>query len=431
MNCRQSFLSRIDAMKNPFAMLVLLVFASGTVNAQLQPPTSTFQPYSPPVVGGLPPNARNLEQPVFVADRGFTSLPEGMSGNLGMDLLSAEEMGFQPSRTIPTLQQMEVFEPGALIAVVGEEPITIGDLVPPEKLTPKIIADPQFEMMLRKGLIERIDRKAFAQRFVIDKVAGKPLKEQKQARKHIEMQTTKIFYQKWVPMQRAKMNCASNLELEDKLMEMGMSLAAMQRDFAESTWAREHMNESVQEKPTVEFSEMQDYYSDHIDDFKRPAKARYQIMSAMFSKYQDKEAAYQGIVEMWNDVFVGGAPFEAVAKRKSSGFRASEGGQFDWTSPGALKSQVIDKALFENPVRGLSQIMEDSDGFHFIEVLERKNAYTQTFTEVQADIRKTLANEKTKKAREVFTKKVRESTPVWTKWPSDIPGSKDISLITQ
>ena len=227
------------------------------------------------------------------------------------------------------------------------------------------------------------------------------------------------------------MNCVSDLELEEKLAAMGKSLWSLKREFSESTWAGEHMRESVQEKPLVELSEMQDYYNDNLESFKRPAKARYQIMSAVFTKYLSREAAYQAIVEMWNDVFVGGAPFDAVAKRKSTGFHASEGGLFDWTTQAALKSKVIDKALFENPVRGLSQILEDSDGFHFIEVLERKNAAVQSFQDSQVEIRKTLADAKAKKQKTDFIKKVRETTPVWTKWPSDIPGSKDLTEYLQ
>lgn len=411
--------------------IIILAFAFLVVwaaFAQTQPPNNSFQPYTPPVVGGLPPDARNLEQPVFVADRGSASLPADTSD---YGLPSAEDMGFDQNKIAPSLQQMSIFEPGTLIAIVGEEPITIGDLVPPDKITPEIIANPQFEMMLRKGLVETIDRKAMAQRFVNDKVSGKPLKERAQAKKHIELQTTKIFYQKVVPVQKEKMKCVSDLELEEKLATMGKSLWSLKREFAESTWAGEHMRESIQEKPIVELSEMQDHYNDNIESFKRPSKARYQIMSAVFSKYASKEAAYQAIVEMWNDVFVGGAPFDAVAKRKSTGFHASEGGQFDWTTQGALKSKLIDKALFENPVRGLSQILEDSEGFHFIEVLERKNAFVQSFQDSQTEIRKTIAAEKSKKQKTEFIKKIRDITPVWTKWPSDIPGSKDLTEYLQ
>lgn len=409
-------------------MLALALLLTLSPFAQPQPPNNNFQPYTPTVVGGLPPNTGNLEQPVFVADRGtFGASAEASE----YEIPSAEDMGFDQATAVPSLEEMSRFEPGGLIAVVGEEHVMIGDLVPPDKITPEILANPQFEMMVRKMLVEAIDRKAMAQRFMNDKVSGKSSKEREQARKHIELQTTKIFYQKVVPAQKEKMKCVSDLELQEKLALMGKSLWSLKREFAESTWAGEHMRESIQEKPLIELSEMQDYYADNVDSFRRPSRAKYQIMSAMFDKYSDREAAYQAIVEMWNDVFVGGAPFDAVAKRKSTGFHASEGGRFDWTPIGALKSKVIEKAIFEIPVRGLSQILEDSDGFHFIEVLERQNAFIQPFQDSQVDIRKILASERSKKQKTDFIKKIREITPVWTKWPSDIPGSKDLNEYLQ
>jgi parvulin-like peptidyl-prolyl isomerase len=402
-------------MKNYVPMLAATLIL-GNACVCLAQQSSGYQPYTPTVVGGLPPSSKGLEQPVFVADR---ALEPSLSNESNLDAVPTSQ------------QQMTLFEAGMLVAAVGEERVTVGDLIPADKLTSKMMANPQFEMMLRKELVEAVTRKALAQRFVNDKVSGKPPKERAQARKQIELQTTKIFYQKVVPAQKEKMKCVSDLELEEKLAAMGKSLWSLKREFSESTWAGEHMRESVQEKPQVELSEMQDYYNDNLESFKRPAKARYQIMSAVFTKYPSREAAYQAIVEMWNDVFVGGAPFDAVAKRKSTGFHASEGGLFDWTTQAALKSKVIDKALFENPVRGLSQILEDSDGFHFIEVLERKNEAVQSFQDSQVEIRKTLSDAKAKKQKTDFMKKVRETTPVWTKWPSDIPGSKDLTEYLQ
>jgi hypothetical protein len=395
-----------------------------TTVVQAQPSSSAFQPYTPPVVGGLPPNSKNLEQPVYVADRGLSA-----DTDFSEPIITAEEMGFNATSSIPSLQEMTAFEAGTVIAAVGVDRVTIGDLVPANKINPELLNHPQFEMMIRKELVEAVTRKAMAQHFLNDKAGGKSPKEQAQAKKHIETQTTKIFFQKWVPMQKERMKCVSDLDLWEKLAAMGKSEQSMLHDFKESTWAQEHMRENVNEKPAVELSEIHDYYVDHIDSFKRPAKSRFQIMSAVFSKHPTKEAAYQSIAEMWNEVFTGGAPFEAVAKRRSSGLRAEQGGQMDWLTQGALKSKAIDKAIFENPVRGLSQIIEDEDGYHFLEVLERKESFTVLFAEAQGDIRKTIVKEKISKNRLDFIKKVREKTPVWTKWPADIPGSQDLALI--
>ena len=60
------------------------------------------------------------------------------------------------------------------IAVIDDEPVLVGDLLPAGKLTPKIADHRKFEVKLRKLLSEVITRKALAQRFINDKVAGKP-----------------------------------------------------------------------------------------------------------------------------------------------------------------------------------------------------------------------------------------------------------------
>jgi hypothetical protein len=209
---------------------------------------------------------------------------------------------------------------------------------------------------------------------------------------------------------------------------MGKSLASFKKEFAENTWAQEHLRESVKEKPIIELSELNDYYNDHIESYRRPAKVRFQILSAMFSKYPSKAVANQAIVDMGNEVRLGGSRFDGVAKRSSSGLKAAEGGQVDWTSQGALKSQVIDNAIFSLPVGGLSPILEDEDGFHIIEVLERVPAHVQSFVDSQAEIKKKLTKEKISKQRMEFIKKVRSETQVYTQWPADIPNSQDIGL---
>ena len=417
-------------MKNIIASLIVGLLATSCV-AIAQQNVNRYQPYTPTVVGGLPPGSKGLEQPVYVAERVSANQSMQVTNGLAPDFLSASSLGFDESKMAPATEKMDRFEAGMLVAVVGEDPVLVGDLFPPNKLTPQIVGHSQFEMQLRKELMEVVTRKSLAQRFLNDKVSGKAVKDRADAKKHMKTQTAKIFHQKWKPMQMERMGCESDLEFEEKLAEAGKSLPSMMRDFAENTWAQEHVRESVSEKPIVELSELNDYFNDNIDEFKRPARVRFQMLSANFSKFPNKEAAAKAIDDMGNQVLFGGAPFGAVAKRQSTGLGAADGGVFDWTTQGSLKSKKIDTAIFENPIRGLSQIIEDSEGYHIVEVLEREQAYTQTFAQAQAEIRKTLVQKKISKQRMEFIKKVREETFIWTKWPEDIPGSQDISLIQQ
>jgi hypothetical protein len=201
----------------------------------------------------------------------------------------------------------------------------------------------------------------------------------------------------------------------------------MMRSFAEQVWADQALREGVKEKPTIELEELRDYYDQHPDQWKRPSRVKFRIMTANFSKYPNRDAAYQAVVEMWNQVYYGGAPFEAVAKKLSTGFSADEGGNFDWTRRGVLKSAQIEQAIFTIPIRALSQVIEDTDGFHVVEVLERQDAYEMTFPQAQGEIRESILKNKRNNMENDYRKKIQELTPIWTRWPQDIPGSRDIS----
>ncbi len=415
-------------MKIAIASLAIVLLSS---NCPAQQDPNRYQPYTPTVVGGLPPGSSGLEQPVYVADRAVPNQPIDAADGSPAEFLTASSLGFDETKIVPSTDKMNRFEAGMLIAVVGEDPVLIGDLFPINKLTPKVIGDSQFEMAMRKGLMEIVTRKALSQRFLNDKVSGKPVKDRADAKKQMKTQTAKIFHQKWIPMQMERMKCESSLEFAEKLAEAGKTLQSMMRDFAENTWAQEHVREKVSENPIIELSELNDYFQEHIDDFKRPARVRFQMLSANFSKFPTKQDAFQAIADMGNQVLLGGAPFGAVAKRQSTGLGASDGGLFDWTTQGALKGKEIDKAIFENPIRGLSPVIETSDGYHIVEVLEREHAYTQSFAQGQAEIRKILIQKKVSKQRSDFIAKVRAETPIWTKWPEDIPGSQNISLLQQ
>ena len=62
-------------------------------------------------------------------------------------------------------------------------------------------------------------------------------------------------------------------------------------------------------------------------------------------------------------------------------------------------------------------------------VIERKNAQTVPFHEVQPEIKKKIIETKKKQTEKDYMQKVRETTPVWTRWPEDFPGAMPISDI--
>jgi hypothetical protein len=323
----------------------------------------------------------------------------------------------------------ELFAASYIVAVVGEERVLVGDLFPAEKVTVQMIENPEFQMHLRKSLKMSIQQKCLAQHFVNSQAAGKPKKERDDIRAKMMAKTAEIFRTKVLPEQVKRAKLETEAEFIQLLESQGTSLASMLRSFAEQVWADQALREGVKENPAVFLDEMQEYYDQHPDQWQRPSRARFRIMSAVFSKYPDRQAAYQAIAQMWNQVYFGGAPFEAVAKKLSSGFAADEGGTFDWTRRGALKSKPIDEAVFSIPIRALSQVIEDSEGFHIIEVLERQDAYQMTFPQAQGEIKESILKTKRTLLENDYKKKIQDLTPIWSRWPEDIPGSRDLSEI--
>lgn len=425
--------SKLNTVCHPYRMVIFtwltcaaFLFPSRLSHGQV---TSLPPTYNPTVVGGLPPRSKGLEQPVYVADR---SMP---TANFP---ISIGDMEF-PNYADPNLEQtpntaprvdMKKFLAGEPVAIIGEERILVGHLMDPKKVTPEIVDSYSFEPQLRKALVEVVMRKALSQKFIRDQISGKPLKEQEEGRRKIQAKLTQAFYDKALPDIMKSQKCETLDQFTAVLGKSGMTLTNLKDDWAERMLANECVRDNVKEKPQIELSELVDHYETHANDYQQLAKARFQILTATFAKYPNRSAAMDAIVEMGNQVFFG-APFETIAKNLSSGFNAKEGGHFDWVSKGALKSKSIDEAVFTLPLQKLSQVIEDSDGYHIVRVLERKDAYVVPFSEVQSDIRKKLADTKRKQEEKDFLAKVRDETPIWTRWPEDIPGAMPISQVIE
>ena len=121
---------------------------------------------------------------------------------------------------------------------------------------------------------------------------------------------------------------------------------------------------------------------------------------------------------MGNEVF-NGRPFNEVAREKSDGATASNGGVFDWTSKGSLVSTKLDEALFELPIGQLSSILEDGDTLHIIRVTERTEAGRTPFIDAQVGIRGKLLAEQRNNEMSSYLQRLRDRTPVWTIFDED------------
>jgi parvulin-like peptidyl-prolyl isomerase len=215
--------------------------------------------------------------------------------------------------------------------------------------------------------------------------------------------------------------------LEIELARLGSSLADVRRGFNERLMASEWIRSKVKVNEDVGPDEMIEYYRAHLADYEFPSQARWEELMVRKNRFTDEAAAYAEIAEMGNNVWqtgtqkpVRGAAFAEIAKKKSDGFTAKDGGLHDWTTKGALQCKTMDEALFTLQVGQMSSIIDSGPAFHIIRVLERKEAGRKAFTDVQADIRDRLKEKRYQKEAVKYLTKLRSDARIWTAFTGNV-----------
>jgi parvulin-like peptidyl-prolyl isomerase len=229
------------------------------------------------------------------------------------------------------------------------------------------------------------------------------------------------FQEKEIPdlMKQLKVNTQRDLERE--LARLGSSLEDLRRSFNERVIASEWVRSKVKINEEVMPDEMLEYYQAHLTAYDYPAQARWEELMVRKGRFADPREAYAELARMGREVLqqnaaqpVRGPAFAAVARSKSDGITAQDGGLQNWTSRGALKATAIDQALFSLQVGQMSPILESEDGFHIVRVLERNEAGREPFTEVQGKIREKLKEERFQAGIEQYLSKLRRDASIWT-----------------
>jgi hypothetical protein len=178
------------------------------------------------------------------------------------------------------------------------------------------------------------------------------------------------------------------------------------------------VSQNIKFQPDITYDELLKYYGEQEKKYSFPHRARFEVLTVKLSTYPNREAAYNALAAMGNEVYYG-ANFAAVAKRSSQGLNAEQGGYHDWTSRGSLVSKVLEEAIFTLEPGKLSTILEDERNLYILRVLERQEAGRVPFEQVQDEIRENIRKEKISKQYEEFVLKTREGVRITTAFDDD------------
>ena len=366
--------------------------------------------------------------PPRIAD-GFSQAPaagspspaSGSSGGPQADASKQED---------PLLSHAQSLQTAMVVARVGPEVVLESDLITPsvaewlEKVTPGLKPEQVRELKMqvyRHLLTQHIES------LIVYVDACRTIPEE--AFPEIEVKVNQAFDAEQLPKLMQASNVANSLEYEQLLRSSGQSLDRLKKAFFERAIAQQWMQQAldIEAGGEIPHAELISYYQGHLKDYEYPAKATFEELCVRFGGSRSREQAWGMLAALGNRVLAG-EPFAEVAKQASEGPTASQGGAYDWTTQGSLRSDVIDEAIFSLPVGKLSTILEDDTGLHIIRVTERTDAGRTSFLDAQVEIRETLRMERHQKAVDEYLTKLRDRTPVWTIFDDEGEGQQSSSM---
>jgi hypothetical protein len=306
----------------------------------------------------------------------------------------------------------ETFERTQLLALVGGEPIFVGDtLLEVNQLIERHMggAPESQKVKARRDLVKKLLPKMVNEKMLYVG-ALQDLPEEANI-EDIVKSAAKEFDEKALPDLLKKVKVKDAGDYDRLLRSMGSSLRK-RRD----TWAREQLtryfiSEKLNLNKEITHQQLLDEYRANIDAYKIAEKSKWEQIMVRFDRFADRDEAYQQIVEIGNRI-VNGASLSAVAKKESHGFRASEGGQHNWTGRDALVLKELDEAIFALPIGKLSDVIETRDGLHIVRVIDRQEAGIKPFSEAQVDIKKRLKEKMQNDAFEAHLVELKKRIPV-------------------
>jgi parvulin-like peptidyl-prolyl isomerase len=338
-----------------------------------------------------------------------------LNGASGFASTPASRMGipFAPPG-IPTTAPPETLEAAQIIARVGNEIILAGEVAGPvdalleenRDRIPPHQWDAQRRLLIQRSLTRAVEAKLV----LVDAKRNIPAEALPNIQEQVNEQFEKEYIRHLVKVAEVK----SRAELVAKLAETGSSIEHQRQVYFERSLVSQWLRQKTNQTEPILHEEMYAHYQAHLADYKHPSKVRWEQLTARFGDRISEAEAYQKIARMGNDVLIQGKAFGKVAIEQSDGLTAREGGQRDWTTKGALRSQILDQALFSLPVGQLSTIIKDTDAFHIIRVVEFVPEHRTSFRDAQVEIRKTIEKQRRRKAEKEYYDQLRKEIRVWT-----------------
>lgn len=153
------------------------------------------------------------------------------------------------------------------------------------------------------------------------------------------------------------------------------------------------IDEEVRYRITVPPVEINQRYTEHIEEFNVPEKVKLRNILIRVAGEEQEEEAFIRIHEI-AVMLDHGKSFEELAQQYSEGPHAKEGGLMGLVAKGEL-SPEIEPAVFALEIGKVSEVVKSALGYHLFKVEGKIPAQVKPLSEAQQEIQDRLRKEKT------------------------------------
>jgi parvulin-like peptidyl-prolyl isomerase len=281
----------------------------------------------------------------------------------------------------------------AIVAQVNGQPIT-------ERELKRMMADPTMQRRAQRRDLQRRMASAASE-------PGRPDQRQEQERNQLE----RIALRRLI-LVKLLLEEADRLELKVTDDQLARSQEAVRSGFEDpnsfAEWRKaldveddrsladalrtellvERVSASLAKGVVLRAGDVEAYYAAHKADFMVPETVHLLIIETV-----DQKSAGQILQELNKQ----GADFGAVAKERSKGFRAAEGGDLGWVPVDRLQSEVR-VAVYNMKPGQIRGPVQTEAGMLIVKLLDRRAARTKDLAEVRSVIEQSLLRTKQREA---------------------------------
>ncbi|MBE2250404.1 MAG: peptidylprolyl isomerase [Myxococcus sp.] len=211
-----------------------------------------------------------------------------------------------------------------------------------------------------------------------------------------------------------RQNNVDGAQFDQLLAQEGYTLPAFRAFMKKHLSKLKLVNLKVRSKVKVTDEDLKAEYAkvsrDELQDFE--VRARHILVQvAPRATPEQAEQARLKAVALMNEAKKPGADFAALARAKSEGPSASEGGDLGFFKRGIMVAE-FDKVAFGLPVDGISEPVRTKFGWHVIKVEERRAMAAKPFEELRDVLRERLTRMQLEKYTEQYVQELRAAATI-------------------